>query len=97
MLIVSACAARQPSEARATRLVERHFAGYAKDYPSTIYGTNPVTEASILQIQEIHKGEVVATADLLHQDGSHSLAQCVLDRVWPRGWRFQAWERLGTQ
>lgn len=90
----AACAARQPSEARAERLIQRYFAHYGKKYQDTLYGTQPVTEVQVRQIAEVHKFYVLATTDLTHRGGARSQARLALEKRPPLGWRVVAWERL---
>ncbi len=87
---VTACA-RQPSEQRSTKLIQKYFKKYGKKYPETIYGSSTVNEVDVTGQQEIHKHLVSVDAFLTLDDGTVQRIFATLEKG-SFGWRFVSWE-----
>lgn len=93
-LLLPACAGRQPTLARSTALVQRHFHKYGKKFPDSLFGQHKVSKLAVLHVQEIHKYYVHVIADLALDHGVIVRVQVAVERRAPTGWRVVAWEQL---
>ena len=94
-LVVATGCARRPTDATATKIMERYFKKYTKKYPESIIGKYPVQKVELLQIEEVHKNTVAAYAILELEGGMAVQTRFSLHRKAPFGWRTLSWENMG--
>ena len=87
------CAGRQPTHAKAEKVLHKYFTKYGKKYPTTVYGQYPVSEVSVLEVMELHRHYVHVLADVKLANGGQERIRAALEKKAPVGWRFVAWEQ----
>lgn len=85
---------RQPSDKRATNIMEKYFHKYSKKYPESMLGKFPVKNIHLLHIEEIHK-HLVATYAILELDNNMAIQTRFTIKKKPFGWRAVSWENMG--
>lgn len=92
--ITSGCS-RQPTKKRATKIMDKFFKKYSKEYPESPLGKYPVSDINILAIEEIHKNYVAAYA-ILNLEGDMAMqTRFTIEKKPPFGWKASSWENMG--
>jgi len=86
---------RQPTNKKTTKIMQKYFDKYAKEYPESIIGQYKVEDINLLHIEEVHKDKVAAYAILILSNGVGIQTRFTIQKKLPLGWRALAWENMG--
>ncbi len=92
LLFAFACA-RTPTTRTSEHVVKRYFHKYGNKFDASDFGKYKIEEVRVLDIKEIHKHLVAATAEVKLHEGPIYTVRCMLQKK-TLGWRLISWEKL---